>query len=231
MVLPGAIRLREWNKARQAEEREGLPPARLRVAVDGSGDPDWFLRSGAEVARVIREAVPVEGDVLDFGCGCGRVARHLPGVNGCDYNPRLVAWCAENLPGEFRVNELEPPAPYEAESFDLVYAISILTHLTEELSQAWVADWHRILRPGGRLLVTVHGDAYRAQLGRRLGERYDAGEVAVHNAPRRGSNACAAHHPRPYMERLLAGFATVEHRPGVPGEVLRQDVYVATKRI
>jgi SAM-dependent methyltransferase len=228
-VLPGSERLRERRVARAAEERPGLPPARLRVAVDGSGDPDWFLRSGATAAEIIRSLLPLEGDVLDFGCGCGRVARHLGGVNGCDYDSRMVEWCAENLPGEFRVNPLAPPTSYDSESFDAIYAISVLTHLPEDLAGGWLEEWRRILRPGGKLLVTVHGDAYRDRLGQRQRARYDAGELVVKHPFKKGTCMCNAHHPRPYMERFLRGFELEHFRPGAAGEPFTQDVYVASR--
>ena len=74
------------------------------------------------------------GSILDFGCGCGRVVRwwrDLPAeIHGSDFNPTLVRWCRENLPfGVFEVNRPEPPLPYPDDSFDLVYALSVLTHL------------------------------------------------------------------------------------------------------
>ncbi|MEO0675772.1 MAG: class I SAM-dependent methyltransferase, partial [Pseudomonadota bacterium] len=38
--------------------------------------------------------------LLDLGCGCGRIIRHMPGhskaaLYGVDYNSRLVRWCAQ----------------------------------------------------------------------------------------------------------------------------------------
>src|SRR5690349_12107770 len=92
-----------------------LPPARLRIRVAGTPDADWFLSSGRVAADTIAGALRRAGSgleaaasVLDFGCGCGRVLRHLgriPGaLHGCDANPELVHWCSEHLPfGEYRV--------------------------------------------------------------------------------------------------------------------------------
>lgn len=215
---------------RGADEVEGLPPPRLRYLTSGV-DADWFVQVGEDLAQRIRSHIPVDGDVLEFGCGCGRVARYFPGISGCDYNPELVAWCQQNLDGDFRVNDLRPPSPYEDESFDSVYVISVLTHLTEELCERWVDDWARILRPGGHLLVTVHGDAYRHMLGRRLGERYDSGKVAVHNPLGRGRNVCSTFHPPEAMRALLEDrFAEVTHHPGRRGEMLSQDVWVGVRR-
>jgi predicted SAM-dependent methyltransferase len=141
----------------------------------------------------------------------------------------MVEWCQANLPGEFRVNRMEPPSPYPDESFDLVYAISVLTHLTEELGRAWVEDWKRILRPTGKLLVSVHGDAYREQLGRRQKRRYDSGEIVVHHGIRQGTNICATHHPPAYAARLLGEVES--HRPGIKGEWFAQDLYLVRQGI
>jgi SAM-dependent methyltransferase len=225
----------------QSEAPDGLPipPARLRVLVDGHGDPDGFLRDSRAGADVIRYALAdagrsLSGSVLDFGCGCGRTTRNWAALgldlHGCDYNPRLVEWCRENLPFmEATVNGLEPPAPYEHSTFDVVYAISILTHLTEELAARWVSEWRRILRPGGVLVVTTIGDSYREQLSAAGRERYDAGEAVV-KAPRvEGLNACVAHHPQSYVvDELLADFDVLAFVPGGTVPSFQQDAYVAT---
>jgi SAM-dependent methyltransferase len=221
-----------------------LPPARLRVLVDGWAKPDGFLRGGTADATMIRRTAGEAGAeldgmdaILDFGCGCGRIARHWadlegPELHGCDYNPRLVAWCNRNLSFfEARTNELEPPAPYPDERFDLVYAISILTHLTEPVAQSWMSEWRRILRPGGMLLLSIHGDEYRDALGSQQRERYDAGEMVVVSARVEGTNACSAHHPYAYVtDRLLEGFELVSFTPGAELPALHQDVYLARRR-
>jgi SAM-dependent methyltransferase len=243
--------LRERVLAARAAELEGpapdglpLPPARLRVLVDGSGTPEGFLAQSDVHARLIRDTlasadVHLErlGAILDFGCGCGRTARRWaslsgPELHGCDYNPQLVAWCREHLPFmEARVNALEPPAPYPDESLDLVYALSILTHLPDDLAHGWVAEWARILKPGGLLLVTTHGDAYRPALGRRAGPRYDAGQAVVVGSRMAGANACTAHHPPSYVtERLLTAFEPVAFVPGGSVPHFRQDVHLARLR-
>ena len=218
-----------------------IPPAALRARVWGRGDAEVFVRSSGETAELIRSTVEAEtpmeglGRILDFGCGCGRVARAWAGLegpelHGCDYNPDGVEWCRQNLPfGQFRVNDLAPPAPYPDDQFGLVYAISVLTHLPEELAQAWIADWRRILVGDGLLLVTTHGDRYRDALGRRGRVPYDAGRPVVRHPRRAGANACVAHHPRGYVEgTLLAGFEVLSFRPG--DDTFGQDVYLARPR-
>ena len=77
---------------------------------------------------------------------------------GCDVDAEAVAWCSANLEGgPFFVNSPEPPLPCEPEQFDLVYAISVFTHLDEPAQQDWLAELRRVLKPGGIALVTLHG--------------------------------------------------------------------------
>jgi SAM-dependent methyltransferase len=224
-----------------------LPPARLRLLVDGrSGDAERFLWVGSRLAESISAAVAASGAeiegfgaILDFGCGSGRVARHWAGlegpeIHGCDYNPDLVAWCQGNLPFmRAAVNQLEPPTPYEAESFDLVYALSVLSHLNEPLQGAWIAEFRRILRPGGLLLVSVLGEECLGRLTPEQRERFGRGELVVERTGMAGRNLCTAYHPRPYVTgRLLDGFDDVDVVDlGSPRPVLLQDTYIARRPV
>jgi SAM-dependent methyltransferase len=190
-----------------------------------------MIRQTVAVAGVELEEL---GSILDFGCGCGRVARHWAGLSGpelhgCDLNGELVDWCRANLPFmEFRRNAAKPPAPYDGDGFDLVYAISILTHLTEAAAEAWIAEFTRLLRPGGLLLVTTHGDTFRERLTEGERARYDAGEAVVQRGGMEGANACAAYHPPAHVrDRLLRGFEVLSSPPAAPAAGFPQDVYLA----
>jgi len=222
-----------------------LPPPRLRLLVDGrSGDAERFLWVGTQLADSIRAAVADSGTVLedmeailDFGCGCGRVARHLaalegPEIHGCDYNEELTAWCGANLPFmQTTRNQLVPPTPYEAQSFDLIYALSVLSHLSEPLQHDWVAEFHRLLRQGGMLIVSVLGEACRGRLTDDEQERFGRGELVVERPRMVGSNLCTAYHPRSYVtECLFADFDEVRaFGLGSPEQALMQDAYIARR--
>lgn len=248
-IYPIARLLERWRAARApkpagpAADGLPLPPARLRILVDAHGDPEVFVERSYIAEQQIRDTVAKAGvrleeldAMLDFGCGCGRTARRWaelrgPELHGCDYNRRAVEWCRENLPFmEFRTNSLEPPAPYEDDSFDLVYALSVVPHMTEALAHRWMADFARILRPGGLLMLTTHGDAERHLLhGRRNGARYDSGEAVILGNDRSvGTNTCAAFHPPSYVTgRLLTGFEPVTFVPGGTDPRSVQDVHLA----
>ena len=102
--------------------------------------------------------------VLDFGCGCGRslisISRLLPNADlyGCDIDEEAIGFCKSELKfGNFYSNSETPPLSYIDDFYDLIYGISVFTHLDEDRQFAWLKELGRILKPGGVLLLTLHG--------------------------------------------------------------------------
>lgn len=203
-----------------------LPPARLRVLVNGIPELDWFVASGRAQTEYLRSLLaevgqPVAGmqAILEFGCGCGRMTRwwapEAAGtrVCGCDYNGELVGWCQQNLPFvDARVNDLQPPLPYADHSFDFVYAFSVFTHLSVELAQGWLAELTRVVKPGGLIWFTVHGQSYRERLSPQQRAHFDAGEVVVWFPEIEGTNLCAAYWPPASVAQMLgSGLEVIAH--------------------
>lgn len=234
------------RRVRQEGAPDGLPipPGHLIFLVSGTRGVEWFLRSGSAAADsmrtvMARSGTPLEtlGRVLDFGCGCGRVLRHWhemdgPELNGCDYNPRLIQWVSNHLPFvDVATNGIRPPLPYEPESFDLVYALSVFTHFTESLQDAWMQELHRVIRRDGFLVITTHGDRHADELTAAEKERYREGKMVVRDNPFAGTNICAAYHPNAYVRRVLArDFDIVAFHPeGATGNP-HQDLYLLRKR-
>ena len=158
-----------WNPP-SAQAEHPLPPARLRFRVaENSSVPDFFT-VGRRTSEALREAMAYAAfqlrdgsTALDFGCGCGRtllwLARQFPNVrwHGADVDAESVEWCRASIPGgSFSVNTALPPLPYAGGSFDLVYGVSVFTHLSEEHQRAWLPELRRILKPGGLLLLSFH---------------------------------------------------------------------------
>jgi SAM-dependent methyltransferase len=70
-----------------------------------------------------------------------------------------IQWCARHMPrGRFTWTSPHPPLPYPERYFDVVYCFSVFTHLDERMQSLWLLDLKRILKPGGILLLTVHGE-------------------------------------------------------------------------
>lgn len=214
-----------------------LPPRRLMVRVAGTADADWFLRSGRAGYDAIAAHVALGGvqSVLDFGCGCGRVTRYFHDfdgdVAGSDLSEAAIEWCRSHLRGRFEVNRLEPPLPFADGSFDLVYALSVFTHLTAELQLAWRDELRRVLSPQGRLLITTHGRSYLPRLDAGERERFERGDLVVRWGDVAGSNLCSAYHPERYLRDAFAhGFAFLELEPeGARGNPT-QDLVLLQKR-
>jgi SAM-dependent methyltransferase len=147
-------------------------PVDLRWRVTGSKSPiDQYRLAGLQTFGKFYEAIQryVEPNklarLLDWGCGCGRVTsfylKYLPEaeVHGCDIDRDAVQWCSHNLKGgHFASIPPYPPTSYASSLFDVVTGCSVLTHLRRDLQLEWLNEMKRILRPGGLLLVSVHGD-------------------------------------------------------------------------
>lgn len=161
-----AFRLYERAQSLAGRNTGDLPPPYLRVLTAGTADPDAFRELGeraaqeiVELAERFRPELGARDQVLEFGCGCGRVARPLlqrrpVRLSGCDINGELIAWCRANLPGRFELTGRAPPLPYPQGTFDMVYALSVFTHLGAESSGSWLEELARVTRPGGLAVLT-----------------------------------------------------------------------------
>jgi SAM-dependent methyltransferase len=129
--------------------------------------------------------------VLDFGCGAGRTLRHFLNeaeraeFYGCDIDGPSIDWLNEHFVPPlhvFRSGE-EPSLPQPDGFFDLVYALSVFTHLTDHWS-GWLLELHRVLARGGLLFVTFLSEPH-----------WSAYEQGVWNGDRVGMNVVKRWNP------------------------------------
>jgi SAM-dependent methyltransferase len=220
-----------------------IPPGKLIYLVAGHKSAKKFLAGGRSASDTIRSVLQKNGlrieqfgAVLDFGCGVGRIMRHWnatqgPAWHGTDYNADLIAWCRGHLRfAEFRVNTLSGPLPYDAETFDFIYAFSVFTHLKEPLQFHWTGELARVLKPGGYIYLTTHGDHYVSVLTADERAQFERGELVVREQEESGSNLCAVFHPPRYLrERVAKDFTVVDFIPcGAQGDSMH-DAYLLQK--
>ena len=159
-----------WDKVFQDQSLRQFvspfPPPELMEIVGGLQNERDFAAHGVDIYQAISLAspkpLPDYRSILDFGCGCGRLARmfkgHLGHIAGCDIDSRHVEWVNNNLPFmKAKLSKVVPPIPYADNEFEAVISISIFTHLTERSQDQFLAELHRVCRPDGRLFLTVHG--------------------------------------------------------------------------
>jgi SAM-dependent methyltransferase len=147
----------------------GFPTDQVQRTFVGSAK-ETALREGFTFYRCVKQycrslGAPIGGKtrILDFGCGWGRMARFFfkdvdcENILGVDVAPDMIAFCrAEMTCGEYRQIDPLPPLGFlEDRSLDVVFAYSVFTHLAEATARAWVAEFARVLRPGGIFLATT----------------------------------------------------------------------------
>lgn len=148
-----------------------VPPSGNRAGYSPETDAA-YLESGKNERMMIERVLGSHGfdvrqcqDVLDWGCSTGRVLRHFDDLPertslwGCDIDADAIDWAQRHLGGRFRffACTTSPTLPVPDGSFDLVYGISIFTHISHGVD-TWLMELRRILRPGGAAMVTVHDE-------------------------------------------------------------------------
>lgn len=156
---------------------EMVPPRRM-IFIGGQD----FIKVGDEFLIYFKELgkLTPEASVLDIGCGIGRMARPLTSYlskkgryEGFDIDRRGIEWCERNITPKFPqynfrfvdiYNELYNPKgsihstefrfPYTDESFDFIFLTSVFTHMFPPDVENYTKEIARVLRKGGRTLIT-----------------------------------------------------------------------------
>lgn len=227
-----------------------LPDPERRRRVAGNESAEIFRLEGFTTFKKLDLALrKVAGaglsqfhNVLDWGCGCGRLARNfylLPEakLTGIDIDADNLNWCKEHLPfGEYRRAPLHPPTDLEATAFDLLIGISVFSHLTERHQFEWLRELHRLAQPGAFLLMSVLGettacqtqlDPARWQEWRQTGI-FSFGNIDLQGYIEDDNYYCNTYMTADYIQRTWAEFfQVVEIIPGYIGN--QQDLVIMRK--
>ena len=156
-------------------EGDGLPIPPEELWACYGPDVQTYISLGkqqvAEMSRIIEESGSTLTNtkrVLEFGCAAGRMLRHVVELApkaelwGVDISAQHIQWCVDNLTRtmptmQFATTTLIPHLPFEDHFFDLVFSGSVFTHI-EDIQRTWLLELGRVLRPSGRLYITVHDE-------------------------------------------------------------------------
>ena len=220
-----------------------LPPSYFIYETFGL-DYEHFYNVSNETAKWLisffkKHKTLENASILDWGCGPGRIIRHLPALldNSCrcfgtDYNAKYIHWCSKNIPGvTFKTNRLAPPLSFEDHSFDVIYGISIFTHLSEKMHYEWFDELFRVLKPGGILFLTLHGKAFKSKLPEAQRVIFDKGQLVVLSGTKEGHRTYGAYHPVGFVKKLAGDNEVVEWVEGgfIKGKP-QQDVWIFQKK-
>ena len=119
----------------------------------------WFVGRRRILLQVLNRYLGPDGSharrILDVGCGTGTMLTHLAAygkAEGVDVDEEAIAFCRERGLHDVRHGEATN-LPFADASFDLVTALDVVEHLDDDV--AAFREMKRVLRPGGRILVTV----------------------------------------------------------------------------
>lgn len=233
-------RVRLASKNRQVRHNFpclSFPPASLLYEIGGNLDLERYLQ-GVESARFLVETLEKHArhpeSVLDWGCGVSCVCRHLPEILpkscpifACDINAEMIKWGRTYLPEiEYSHTSLLPPLPFPAHRFDWIYGLSVMTHLNESTTTAWLNEMKRVLTRRGVLLVTLNGTNVRHALLRSEVEGYEKGEFIVRDGIAEGRKMFLSFCSPERFRRMVANeWEILDFLPGgMP--LSKQDVWV-----
>ncbi|MBE9562974.1 MAG: class I SAM-dependent methyltransferase [Proteobacteria bacterium] len=173
----------------------------------------YLQHSGVDLSQI--------QSLLDFGCGSGRLlvgwsllSQHIE-LNGCDFNPKLLGWLQQNIFEQCIKNDLTPPLAYPDDKFDLIYLISVFTHLSFDIQKMWIQEFKRVLKVGGYILITLHGEIYVRngfwQEPDKIQQFLDNGFAKSGSDD--GSNYYASYHSSDFIKQMLPEFELIGYFP------------------
>ena len=199
-----------------------LPPDYLiyeSFQMDYSKYYDGGLESCRWIFSLLKKYIVLKNiTILDWGCGPARITRHIPAlldqsfkIYGVDYNRKSIKWCKKNLKGiNFSHNNITPPLSLNDNSFDIIIGISIFTHLSGKMHDAWFKELIRVSRQNAVILLTTQGYAFTDILSQKEIKIFNDGRPVIRGNAREGHRTYSAFHSPEYMKKLISSNKILE---------------------
>ena len=109
--------------------------------------------------RKFLDSIPPNSKILDLGCGNGKYLSYRAKdctMYGCDTCIPLIRIAREKHPKALIIHADGTSLPYSDNFFDAVMSIAVIHHLPLKAQRtSFVEEMLRVVRPGGKLLITV----------------------------------------------------------------------------
>lgn len=218
-----------------------LPPDELLFETGQINYP-WYLQSGREAAvefaALFHEFHPEPAKVvMDWGCGVGRVTRHLPEffpeakITGVDINPASIYWVQQHIPGTSFLLASENTLP-PATSFDLIIGTSVLTHIPADQQAVSLLQLQQWLAPNGIACISTRGTYYYPELSSHQLRQLEYNGLLTCGSTLPGSRGMRTYHTMKGMQELLpADMEIMLYYDGMkfPGVLGGQDLWIIKK--
>jgi 2-polyprenyl-3-methyl-5-hydroxy-6-metoxy-1,4-benzoquinol methylase len=148
----------EWTREKSARFWDHMGPLTARSGTYFSG------QLGRPLLRFVRKAgVPLSGRIMDFGCGLGHLIGYMLDdglrAGGADFSPDAVAHVRDTFGGRPNFDGAELisslPSALPTAGYDVVFLLETVEHLLPDDLDATVQELHRILKPGGWVVVST----------------------------------------------------------------------------
>lgn len=161
---------------------EYCPPPHVRKIIQGNVSLWSYTSAGTEYATFLKLLCGLEAHhkILEVGCGCGRIAsllKYYMKKPGCFYgfdvipeliyhakklfDPSLFQFTCINIyskmynPDPSAVKAEDLKFPYEAKFFDIVYLVSVFTHILPPSIKNYVKEISRVTKINGKCMISI----------------------------------------------------------------------------
>ncbi|TAH09350.1 MAG: class I SAM-dependent methyltransferase [Sphingobacteriia bacterium] len=184
-------------------------------------------------------ASPHPTHILDWGCGTARIIQYMPQIlpqaicYAADIHSKRIEWNRKYFPQIlFDIIEYNQ-FPYPKLYFNLVYGISVFTHIHHAEQVVWLSEIHRILTTGGIAIVSTHGSNYHHQLSTKQLRILNSEGVFTNNYKEQGHLLMSTYNNPEFFYKMASQYFEIEayyNGKTHPDKLGGQDIWVMKKR-
>jgi ubiquinone/menaquinone biosynthesis C-methylase UbiE len=176
--------------------------------------------------------------ILDWGCGVGRIIQHIPSMlpkaicYGADINKERINWCRKHLEDVLFDCIEDEQLPYPSGLFDLIFGISVFTHINGNDQAFWLKELQRIAKPGGVIIISTHGSFFENKMSNEELESYHSKGWHSNDHQEKGHRLLSTYNNAAVFKEMVTQFFTIEnHYDGKshPAKLGGQDLWILKK--